>query len=100
MLVSESLSPLAESSQPETLENLGKAPLENSASKQEEEMMSRLTSNRQAEIGGQGKQGDVHESGQLELSGSSASSSKTPLLRYLRNNVLSTFSVKKILFPY
>ncbi|XP_076219089.1 transcription factor TFIIIB component B'' homolog isoform X2 [Aptenodytes patagonicus] len=81
VLVSESVSPLAESSQPETLENFGKAPLENSASKQEEEVMSRLTSNRKAEISGQGKQGDVHESGQLELSGSPASSSKTPLLR-------------------
>ncbi|XP_075582074.1 transcription factor TFIIIB component B'' homolog isoform X2 [Pelecanus crispus] len=81
VLVSESMSPPAERSQLETLENLGKAPLENSASKREEEVMSRLTSNRKAEISGQGKQGDVHESGQLEHTGSLASSSKTPLLR-------------------
>uniref|UniRef100_A0A663F4L5 BDP1 factor n=2 Tax=Aquila chrysaetos chrysaetos TaxID=223781 RepID=A0A663F4L5_AQUCH len=82
VLVPESMSPLAERSQLQTLENLGKAPLENSASKQEEEVMSRLTSSRKAEISGQGKQGDVHESGQLEHTGSLASSSsKTPLLR-------------------
>ncbi|XP_074994080.1 transcription factor TFIIIB component B'' homolog isoform X11 [Calonectris borealis] len=81
VLVSESMSPLAERSHLETLENLGKAPLENSAPKQEEEVMSRLTSNRKAEISGQGKQGDVHESAQLEHTGSLASSSKTPLLR-------------------
>ncbi|XP_042643499.1 transcription factor TFIIIB component B'' homolog isoform X3 [Tyto alba] len=80
-LVSESMSPLADRSQLETLENLGKTPLENSASKQEEEVMSRLTSNRKVEISGQGKQGDVHESGQLQHTGSLASSSKTPLLR-------------------
>ncbi|KAM6329352.1 transcription factor TFIIIB component B'' homolog isoform 2-T2 [Alca torda] len=79
-LVSESMSPLAERSQPETLENLGKAPLENLASTQEEEVTSRLTSNRRAEISGQGNQGDVHESGQLEHAASLASSSKTPLL--------------------
>ncbi|KAM9262983.1 transcription factor TFIIIB component B'' homolog isoform 3-T3 [Morus bassanus] len=77
-VVSESMSPVAERSQPETLENLGKVPLQNSASKQEEEVMSRLTSNRKAEISGQGKQGDMHES---EHTGSLASSSKTPLLR-------------------
>ncbi|KAM7077085.1 transcription factor TFIIIB component B'' homolog isoform 2-T2 [Ciconia maguari] len=81
VLVSESMPPLAERSQLETSENSGKAPLENSASKQEEEVMSRLTSNRKAEKSGQGKQGDVHESGQLEHTGSLASSSKTPLLR-------------------
>ncbi|NXJ66562.1 BDP1 factor, partial [Rostratula benghalensis] len=81
MLVSKSLSPLAERSQLEALEDLGKAPLENSASKQEEEVMSGLTSSRKSEISGQGKQGDVHESGQLEHTGSLASSSKTPLLR-------------------
>ncbi|KAM6301915.1 transcription factor TFIIIB component B'' homolog isoform 2-T2 [Podargus strigoides] len=80
-LVSESMSPLAERSQLETLENLGKASLENSVSKQEEEVMSRLNSNRKAEISGQEKQGDVHESRQLEHSESLASSSKTPLLR-------------------
>ncbi|KAM9214235.1 LOW QUALITY PROTEIN: transcription factor TFIIIB component B'' homolog [Leptosomus discolor] len=79
MLVS--MSPLAERSQLETLENLGKALLENSASKQEDEVMSRLTANTTAEISGQGKQGDVHESGQLEHTGSLASSSKNPLLR-------------------
>ncbi|XP_054042328.1 transcription factor TFIIIB component B'' homolog isoform X6 [Rissa tridactyla] len=77
--VSESMSPLAERSQLETLENSGKAPFENLASKQEEEVMSRLTSNRKAS--GQGNQGDVHESGQLEHAASLASSSKTPLLR-------------------
>ncbi|XP_010129012.1 PREDICTED: transcription factor TFIIIB component B'' homolog, partial [Chlamydotis macqueenii] len=79
-LVSESMSPLAERSQLETLENLGKAPLENSAPKQEEEVTSRLTSKGKEEISGQGKQGDMHESGQLEHTGSLASSSKTPLL--------------------
>lgn len=101
MLVPESMSPLAERSQLQTLENLGKAPLENSASKQEEEVMSTLTSSRKAEISGQGKQGDVHESGQLEHTGSLASSSsKTPLLRYLFNNVVSASSVKKTLFPF
>ncbi|NXT28319.1 BDP1 factor, partial [Syrrhaptes paradoxus] len=81
VMVSESMSPLAERSQLETLENSGKAPLENSASRQEEEVMSRLTSSRKAEISGQGKQGDVNQSGQLEYTGSLASSSKTPLLR-------------------
>ncbi|NXT47972.1 BDP1 factor, partial [Pluvianellus socialis] len=81
VLGSESMSPLTEKSQLETLENLGKAPLENSASKQEEEVTSRLTCNRKAEISGQGKQGDVHESGQLEHTGGLASCSKTPLLR-------------------
>ncbi|XP_014816030.1 PREDICTED: transcription factor TFIIIB component B'' homolog, partial [Calidris pugnax] len=80
-LVSASLSPLAERIQLETLENLGKAPLENLATEQEEEVMPRLTSNSKAEISGQGKQGDAHESGQLELTGSLASSAKTPLLR-------------------
>ncbi|KAM6109364.1 transcription factor TFIIIB component B'' homolog isoform 2-T2 [Phoenicopterus ruber ruber] len=81
VLVSESMSPLAERSQLDTLEHLGEAPLENSASKQEEVVMSRSTSNRKAEISGQGKQEDVHESGQLEHTGSLASSSKTPLMR-------------------
>ncbi|NWS77780.1 BDP1 factor, partial [Crotophaga sulcirostris] len=81
VLMSESVSPLAERSQLETLENSGKAPFENSATKQEAEVMSRLTSNRNAEISGQVKQGDVHECGQLEHTGSLASSSKTPLLR-------------------
>ncbi|XP_055554932.1 transcription factor TFIIIB component B'' homolog isoform X3 [Falco cherrug] len=81
MLVSESMSQLPERSQPETLENLGEAPLENSASKQEEEVMSRLTSNSKADASGQGKQGDMYESGQLEHTGSLASSSKTPLVR-------------------
>ncbi|XP_050184862.1 transcription factor TFIIIB component B'' homolog [Myiozetetes cayanensis] len=81
VLVSESMSQLADRSQLETLGNLGKAPLENSAPKEEEQVMSRLTSNRIAEISGQGKQECVHESGQLEYTGSPASSSKTPLLR-------------------
>ncbi|KAI1239824.1 hypothetical protein IHE44_0011259 [Lamprotornis superbus] len=81
VLVSESISQLAERSQLETLESLGKAPLENPASKKEEEVVSRLTSNRKAEISGQGKQENVHESAQLEHTGSPASSSKTPLLR-------------------
>ncbi|KAM6289373.1 transcription factor TFIIIB component B'' homolog [Aegotheles albertisi] len=81
VLVPESVSPLAERSQLETLENLGKTPLANSASRQEEEVMSRLTSSSKAEISGQGKEGDVHESGQFEHNGSLASSSKTPLLR-------------------
>ncbi|NXN67036.1 BDP1 factor, partial [Himantopus himantopus] len=81
VLESESMSPLAGRSQPETLENLEKGPLENSASKQEEEVTSRLTSNGKAEVSGQGKQGNVPEPGQLEHTGSLASSSKTPLLR-------------------
>lgn len=78
--MSESISQLAEKSQLETLESLGKVPLENPASKKEEEVVSR--SNRKAEISGQGKQESVHESAQLEHTGSLASSSKTPLLRY------------------
>ncbi|XP_053910238.1 LOW QUALITY PROTEIN: transcription factor TFIIIB component B'' homolog [Cuculus canorus] len=81
VLIPESVSPPAQKSQLETSENSGEAPTENSASKQEEEIISRLTPNRKAEISGQGKQGDVHESGQLEHTGSLASSSKTPLLR-------------------
>ncbi|XP_063037069.1 transcription factor TFIIIB component B'' homolog isoform X2 [Melospiza melodia melodia] len=81
VLVSESISQLAEKSQLETLESLGKAPLENAASEMEEDVMSRLTSNRRAETSGQGKQENVHESAQLEQTRSPASSSKTPLLR-------------------
>ncbi|KAL9822482.1 transcription factor TFIIIB component B'' homolog isoform 3-T3 [Geothlypis trichas] len=81
VLVSESISQLAEKSQLETLESLGKAPLENAASEMEEEVMARLTSNRRAEISGQGNQENVHESAQLEQTRSPASSSKTPLLR-------------------
>lgn len=80
--MSESISQLAEKSQLETLESLGKAPLENAASEMEEEVMARLTSNRRAEISGQGNQENVHESAQLEQTRSPASSSKTPLLRY------------------
>ncbi|XP_054373873.1 transcription factor TFIIIB component B'' homolog isoform X2 [Molothrus ater] len=81
VLVSESISQLAGKSQLETLESLGKAPLENAVSEMEEEVMSRLTSNRRAEISGQGKQENVLESAQLEQTRSLASSSKTPLLR-------------------
>ncbi|CAN8220006.1 unnamed protein product [Coccothraustes coccothraustes] len=81
VLVSESISQLAERSQIETSESLGKAPLENVASEMEEEVMSRLTSNRRAEVSGQGKQENVHESAQLEHTRIPASSSKTPLLR-------------------
>ncbi|XP_074389032.1 transcription factor TFIIIB component B'' homolog isoform X2 [Zonotrichia albicollis] len=81
VLVSESISQLPEKSQLETLESLGKAPLENAASEMEEDVTSRLTSNRRAEISGQGKQENVHESAQLEQTRSPASSSKTPLLR-------------------
>lgn len=82
-----SLGPLGERSQHETLENLGKASFENSEFDQEEEVMSRVTCSRKAETGGQGKLGDVHEPAQLETSGSLTESSKTPLLRYLRNNI-------------
>ncbi|NXD73699.1 BDP1 factor, partial [Eolophus roseicapillus] len=85
VLVSKSVSPLAHRSQLETLENLGIAPPENSASKEKEEVVSRLSSNRKAEISGQGNQGEVHESVQVEDTGSLASSSKTPLVRYLCN---------------
>ncbi|KAM4879502.1 LOW QUALITY PROTEIN: transcription factor TFIIIB component B'' homolog [Sylvia borin] len=81
VLVSESVSQLAERSQLETLENLEKPPCENPASEKEEQVMSRLTSNRKAEISGQEKQENVHESAQLEHTGNPASSSKTPLLR-------------------
>ncbi|XP_031363322.2 transcription factor TFIIIB component B'' homolog isoform X1 [Lonchura striata] len=81
VLVSESISQLAETNQLEILESLRKAPLENAASEKEEEAMSRLTSNRRAEISGQGKQENVRESAQLEHTRSLASFSKTPLLR-------------------
>ncbi|XP_066195828.1 transcription factor TFIIIB component B'' homolog [Sylvia atricapilla] len=81
VLVSESVSQLAERSQLETLENLEKPPHENPASEKEEEVMSRLTSNRKAEISGQEKQENVYESAQLEHTGNPESSSKTPLLR-------------------
>uniref|UniRef100_A0A8D2P628 Transcription factor TFIIIB component B'' Myb domain-containing protein n=1 Tax=Zosterops lateralis melanops TaxID=1220523 RepID=A0A8D2P628_ZOSLA len=81
VLVSESISQLAERSQLETLESLEKPPCENPASKKEEEVMSRLTSNRKAEISGQEKQENVHESTQLEHTGNATPSSKTPLLR-------------------
>ncbi|NXX85830.1 BDP1 factor, partial [Urocolius indicus] len=81
VLLSESMLPLAERSQLETLENIEEAPLENLASKQEEEGMSKLTSNRKAEISEQGKQRDGHEYGQSEPAGSLAPPSKTPLLR-------------------
>ncbi|NXU50167.1 BDP1 factor, partial [Turnix velox] len=78
VLMSESMSLLTERSQLETLE---KASLENSACKQEEEVTSRLNSDGKAEISGPGKQGFLHESGQLEHTASLASPSKTPLLR-------------------
>ncbi|XP_066037613.1 transcription factor TFIIIB component B'' homolog isoform X2 [Chamaea fasciata] len=81
VLVSESILQLAERSQLETLESLEKPSHENPASKKEEEVMSRLTSYRKAEISGQEKQENVHESAQLEHTGNTASSSKTPLLR-------------------
>lgn len=81
VLASESISQLSERNQLETWESLGKAPLENPASKKEEEVMPRLTSNSKAEISGQEKQENVHESAQLEHTGNPASSSKTPLLR-------------------
>ncbi|XP_061324629.1 transcription factor TFIIIB component B'' homolog [Pezoporus flaviventris] len=81
VLVSKSMSPLADRSHLETLENLGIAPLENSSSREKEEVVSRLSSNRKAEINEQGKQVEVHESGQVEHTGSLASSSKTPLVR-------------------
>ncbi|XP_068032094.1 transcription factor TFIIIB component B'' homolog [Anomalospiza imberbis] len=81
VLVSESISQLAERSQLETSESYGKAPLENAASEMEEEVMSRLTSNRRTEVSVQGKQEDVHESAQLEHTRSLAPSSKTLLLR-------------------
>ncbi|XP_039945858.1 transcription factor TFIIIB component B'' homolog isoform X2 [Hirundo rustica] len=81
VLVSESMSQLAERSQLETLESVGKVPLENPASKKGEDVMSRLTSNRNAERSGQEKQEYEHECAQLEDTGNPASSSKTPLLR-------------------
>ncbi|XP_071657966.1 transcription factor TFIIIB component B'' homolog isoform X3 [Patagioenas fasciata] len=81
VLVSESTSPLAERRQLETSEALGKTRLENSPCRQEEDVMSSLTSNRKAEMSGEEKQGDVHESGQLEHTRSLESSSKASLLR-------------------
>ncbi|KAM8984145.1 transcription factor TFIIIB component B'' homolog isoform 1-T1 [Ara ararauna] len=81
VLVSESMSPLADRSQLETWENFRIAPIENSASKEKEEVVCRLSSTRKADISGQGKQGEVHQSGQVEHTGILASSSKTPLVR-------------------
>ncbi|XP_065518309.1 transcription factor TFIIIB component B'' homolog [Lathamus discolor] len=81
VLVSKSVSPLADRSQLETSENLWIAPLENSASREKEEVGCRLSPNRKAEISGQRKQGEVSESGQVEHTGSLASSSETPLVR-------------------
>ncbi|XP_009992740.1 PREDICTED: transcription factor TFIIIB component B'' homolog [Chaetura pelagica] len=79
VLVSEPVSPQPERSQLETLENEAKTTAANSTFRQEEEMTSRLTSNRK-EISGQEMQGNGHESEQLEHTESLASSSKTPLL--------------------
>ncbi|XP_061198699.1 transcription factor TFIIIB component B'' homolog [Neopsephotus bourkii] len=81
VLVSKSMSPLADRSHLEILENFRIAPLQNSASREKEEVVSRLSPSRKAEISGQGKQSEVHESGQVEHTGSLASSSKTPLVR-------------------
>ncbi|XP_015509120.1 transcription factor TFIIIB component B'' homolog isoform X3 [Parus major] len=81
VLVSQSISQMAERSHLETLEMLGKASLENPALIKEEEVMSRLTSSRESEMSEQEMQENVHESAQLEHTGSPASSSKTPLLR-------------------
>ncbi|XP_051499130.1 transcription factor TFIIIB component B'' homolog isoform X2 [Apus apus] len=81
VLVSEPVSPQPERSQPETSENQVKTTAENSTFRQEEEVTSRLTSNRKEEISGQGMQGNGHESEQSEHTESLASSSKTPLLR-------------------
>ncbi|NXU75556.1 BDP1 factor, partial [Oreotrochilus melanogaster] len=80
VLMPESVSPRAGRSQTETLENPGKTTVENSASRQEE-VMSRLTSNRKEVISGQVMQGSVCESEHSEHTGSLASTSKTPLLR-------------------
>ncbi|KAM9368019.1 transcription factor TFIIIB component B'' homolog [Phaethornis superciliosus] len=80
VLMPESVSPRAGRSQFETVEDPGKTTVENSASRQEE-VMSRLTSNRHEVGSGQVMQGCVRESEHLEHTGSLASSSKTPLLR-------------------
>ncbi|NXD13038.1 BDP1 factor, partial [Nothocercus nigrocapillus] len=77
--VSESL-PVGRS-QSETLQNSGAASPGNSISRQEEEVVSRLNSERKAEISEPSKPVDVHEYAQLEHSGSIAASSKPPLLR-------------------
>ncbi|XP_023800072.1 transcription factor TFIIIB component B'' homolog [Cyanistes caeruleus] len=81
VLVSQSISQMAERSHLETLEMLGKASLENPALRKEEEAMSGLTSSRKSEMSEQGMQENVHESAHVEHTGSPASSSKTPLLR-------------------
>ncbi|XP_071588006.1 transcription factor TFIIIB component B'' homolog isoform X2 [Heliangelus exortis] len=80
VLMPESMSPQAGRSQTETLEDPGKTTVENSASRQEE-VMSRLTSNRKEVVSGQVMQGSVCESEHLEHTGSLPSTSKTPLLR-------------------
>ncbi|NXA53395.1 BDP1 factor, partial [Nothocercus julius] len=77
--VSESL-PVGRS-QSETLQNSGAASPGNSISRQEEEVVSRLNSERKAEISEPSKLVDVHKYAQLEHAGSVAASSKPPLLR-------------------
>ncbi|NWJ03793.1 BDP1 factor, partial [Crypturellus undulatus] len=79
--VSASESLLVGRSQSETLQDSGAASPGNSTSRQDEEGVSRLNSDRKAEISGPSKPGDVDESAQLEHTGSVAASSKPPLLR-------------------
>ncbi|KAM8792508.1 transcription factor TFIIIB component B'' homolog [Eudromia elegans] len=79
--VSESKSLPVGRSQSETLQNSGAASPGNSTSRQDEEVISRLTFERKAEISESSKPVDVHESAQLEHTGSIAAASKAPLLR-------------------
>ncbi|NWX82815.1 BDP1 factor, partial [Nothoprocta pentlandii] len=81
VFVTESESVPVGRSQSEALQNSGAASPGNSTSKGEEEVISRLTSERTAEGSGPSKPVDVHESAQLEHTGRVAASSKPPLLR-------------------
>ncbi|NXJ06226.1 BDP1 factor, partial [Odontophorus gujanensis] len=92
-LLSESVSPVDERNQCEISENLGRTSFHNLSSSQEEEVTSRLASNRKTEISEQGKLGDVYEAAQLEHSKSLTQSSITPLLRYLWNSPLGFLSL-------
>ncbi|NWI12874.1 BDP1 factor, partial [Crypturellus soui] len=79
--VSASESLLVGRSQSETLQDSEAASPGNSTSRQDEEGVSRLNSDRKAEISGPSKPGDVDESAQLEHTVCVAASSKPPLLR-------------------
>lgn len=99
LLLFDSMTLMSGKNHDETSETLKTAPCENEASKQEKEVvMSGLTSKSKEEISGQGKQEHVREFALLEPTASPPS--KSQLLRYLCNNILSAFSVKQVLFLY